>query len=333
MARLTWLADELREAGLTVVEVDGWKTRGSSSFDPVGMTWHATAGSRKGTALSEVNVILNGSETAPPPIAQLMLWRDGVIYVCAAGRCNHNKVGWAGPNKGLGNTKLLGIEMANDNRGEPWPDVQLDAARRATAAIMRRFGADPMKRLAAHYEHQPAAGKPAGETSTKTDPLGVVMTQERPRVAAIMRGDDMPLTDADLDKIEARLRPLIDAVPKATLDLDTVPNYGDDAATNPTTSVRWAVGRGAIASVVAYQVRAKVDALAAVLGHVAENVVQDDGDLDEIRAAITAARTGTVADLLAALGGASLTAEQVAAALRAALGDRAAEVGRLLAAA
>lgn len=188
--RLTWLADALRAAGCTVAEVDGWKTRGSDSFDPEGVTWHATAGSRKGTAQGEVHVILNGSTSAPPPIAQLMIWRDGTIYVCAAGRCNHNKVGWSGPNKGLGNTRLLGIEMANDNDGEPWPEVQLDAARRATAVIMRRFGADPMRRLAAHYEHQPYEGRPAGETSTKSDPFGVRMIDERPRVAAMMKGDD-----------------------------------------------------------------------------------------------------------------------------------------------
>ena len=190
--RATWLAEVLRAAGLRVVEVDGWRTRGSAEFNPIGMTWHATAGSRSATAQGEVGVIIRGSTSAPPPIAQLMIWRDGTIYLCAAGRCNHNKTGWAGPNRGLGNTALLGIEMANDNRGEPWPAAQLDAARRATAAIMLKIGADPMKRLAGHYEHQPYVGRPAGETSTKSDPAGVDMPAERRRVAALMEGDKMP---------------------------------------------------------------------------------------------------------------------------------------------
>jgi hypothetical protein len=184
--RLTWLVDELRAAGLSVVEVGGWRTRGGTEFDPVGVTWHATAGSRTATPQGEVDVILHGSTSAPPPIAQLMIWRDGRVFVCAAGKCFHNKRGWAGPNKGLGNTKLLGIEMANDNKGEPWPAEQLDAARRATAVIMRKLGADPMRRLAAHFEHQPFEGRPPGETSTKTDPFGVDMTEERPRVAALL---------------------------------------------------------------------------------------------------------------------------------------------------
>lgn len=188
--RATWLADVLRRAGCRVVEVDGWKTRGSAEFDPIGVTWHATAGSRTSTAAAEVRVLLNGSATAPPPIAQLLLDRTGTFHVVAAGRCNHNKVGWDGPNKGLGNSRLFGIEMMNDNKGEPWPAAQLDAARRGTAAIMREIGADPMRRLAAHYEHQPYATRPLGEGSTKSDPHGVVMTQERPKVAALMRGED-----------------------------------------------------------------------------------------------------------------------------------------------
>ncbi|WP_433793931.1 peptidoglycan recognition protein family protein [Actinoplanes sp. CA-252034] len=209
MPRLTWLADELRRAGLRVVEVDGWKTRGNAEFQPVGMTWHATAGSRKSTAQGEVHVILTGSNTAPAPIAQLMIYRDGVVYVCAAGRCNHNKIGWAGPNKGLGNTQLLGIEMANDNKGEPWPTAQLDAARRATAAIMRRLGADPLRRLAAHYEHQPYVGRPPGEGSTKSDPYGVDMTKERPRVAALMEENELNADDRKW--LSAEIAKLVDA--------------------------------------------------------------------------------------------------------------------------
>lgn len=215
--RLIWLASELRAAGLRVVEVDGWKTRGSEAFDPEGVTWHATAGSRTATAAGEVGVLLHGSTSAPPPIAQLMIWRDGTVYVVAAGRCNHNKVGWSGVNKGLGNTRLLGIEMANDNRGEPWPPVQLDAARRATAAILRKLGVDPMRRLAGHYEHQPAAGRPAGETSTKTDPAGVVMRDERRRVAALMKGDDMPSIEEIRDAVRTELTAFGKRDPLATI--------------------------------------------------------------------------------------------------------------------
>jgi hypothetical protein len=186
MTRLLDLPKVLRDAGCTVVEYSGWKERGSDTFDPIGVTWHATAGSRKSTPAGEAKTIaVTGSETAPAPISQLMITREGVVYVLASGRCNHNKVGWAGPNEGLGNRQLLGIECMNDNAGEPWPAAQLEALRLATAAMFVAYRWAP-KRLAAHYEHQPYAGRPAGETSTKSDPFGVVMTDERPRVAKMI---------------------------------------------------------------------------------------------------------------------------------------------------
>jgi hypothetical protein len=363
MARLTWLAHALRDAGLRVVEVPGWETRGSIEFDPVGVTWHATAGSRRGTAQGEVNVILNGSETAPPPIAQLMLWRDGTFYVCAAGRCNHNKVGWAGPNEGLGNTKLLGIEMANDNRGEPWPDVQLDAVRRATAVIMARLGADPMRRLAAHYEHQPAAGRPPGETSTKTDPYGVVMDDERPRVAAIMRGEDGVSKQNVIDALasdegaealahsikttpalrEALAWAVLAYDPGADKDGDT-PNGAVVNMTNPkpgneTVGPATALERAQVAAVVGYQIRDRVDALTALVRSLAELAAteagEDDAEMVELRARLDAALAAVKAVpglTVGALGGAGQSDAEVAAALRAALGDRARPVGQLLAA-
>lgn len=223
MPRQTWLASELRAAGLNVVEVAGWRTRGSETFYPIGVQWHATAGSRNGTAAGEVRVILNGSTSAPPPIAQLMVWRDGTIYVCAAGRCNHNKVGWDGPNKGLGNTDLLGIEMANDNKGEAWSPEQMNAARLATAVIFRKIGTDPRQRLSGHYEHQPYATRPPGERSTKSDPYGVKMSNERATVATLLREGIMALSENDKTWI-------LSNVPRAVWSFDPGWRDPDDRA-------------------------------------------------------------------------------------------------------
>lgn len=46
--RITWLPDVLRAAGLTVIEHDGWRTRGLSTsqrFEPEkgGVVWHHDA--------------------------------------------------------------------------------------------------------------------------------------------------------------------------------------------------------------------------------------------------------------------------------------------------
>jgi hypothetical protein len=153
MARALWLLDVLTDAGLTVVPVPGWRTRGGETFEPIGVTWHATAGS--GSAQDEVDVLLHGSTTAPPPIAQLMIYRDGVVYLVGAGRCNHNLTGWDGPNKGLGNTALLGIEMANNNLTDPWPDAQLDG-RHLPAARHRPVGAVGRALRAPTRRHRPA---------------------------------------------------------------------------------------------------------------------------------------------------------------------------------
>lgn len=324
--RITWLADALRDEGLRVVEVEGWKTRGSSDFDPIGVTWHATAGSRRATAAGEVGVILNGSASAPPPIAQLMLWRDGTFYVCAAGRCNHNKTGWAGPNKGLGNTQLVGLEMANDNRGEPWPDAQLDAARRGTAAIFRRLGTDPSRRLAAHYEHQPSEGRPPGETSTKTDPAGVRMSDERARVYALMTrkgGFLMALTEKQQDELYAWMRETKDRLNALTRGMPKTEDLELDVYISPE---------------IAGLAKFRTDVRNALVG-LGADMRQIDIDNDARREELASNLAGridlvdeeTAAKVLAELRSPALSTEQKAALLRSWLGGDAAAIGAILA--
>ncbi|ROO51472.1 N-acetylmuramoyl-L-alanine amidase [Micromonospora sp. Llam0] len=199
--RLLWLPEVLRSAGLTVREVDGWRDRGSSSWGPIrGVICHATAGGTGARAEDEVRVLLNGSATAPPPIAQTYLARDGVWWVVASGRCNHALTGWAGPCKGLGNAELFGVEAGNNNRGEPWPQVQLDSYQRGVAAISGRLQV-AARMVAAHREHQPWP-PPKGQTSTKSDPHGIDMTQFRARVDALQRRDaTMAISKDDVREI------------------------------------------------------------------------------------------------------------------------------------
>lgn len=183
MSRALWLPDALRGAGLNVHEVDGWRSRGSDSFDPYGVIVHATAGSRTSTDAGEIRVLLNGSNTAPPPIAQLYIGRNGHVHVVASGRCNHALTGQAGNLRGYGNSRLIGIEAANDNRGEPWPAVQYDAYLRTVAAICRQmhWGGG---RVSGHKEHQPGS---------KSDPT-FSMADFRNRVDAILHtGSPQPI--------------------------------------------------------------------------------------------------------------------------------------------
>ncbi|MDG4831945.1 N-acetylmuramoyl-L-alanine amidase [Solwaraspora sp. WMMD1047] len=193
--RILWFVEVLRAAGLTVHEVDGWRTRGSATFEPRGIMVHETRGSLRSTDAGEIRVLLNGSTTAPPPIAQLYLSRSGQWWVVASGRCNHVLTGWAGPFKGVGNGGLLGIE-AQHALGEPWTENQYRSYVRGVAALRQRTG----WAVAGHKEHQPGG---YGNPSVKTDP-SFNMDQFRRDVAGRLTGTEsiMPaLTEAQQEQL------------------------------------------------------------------------------------------------------------------------------------
>jgi hypothetical protein len=193
--RVLWLPSVLRAAGLTVHEASGWRTRGADSYGPVrGITCHHTAGSRTSTDEGEIRTLLNGSNSAPPPIAQLYLSRTGDWHVIASGLCFHNRVGWDGPNEGYGNDSLLGIEAQHSGGDEPWTARQYDSYVRGVAALVRHKapGWDvPVTRVAGHKEHQPGS---------KTDPsfdMDAFRTRVRAELATERSDDDMLVKKGD----------------------------------------------------------------------------------------------------------------------------------------
>jgi len=177
--RLLWLPDVLRAAGLSVRTYPGWERRGLEEWGPLrGIVCHATAGARNSSDAGEMRVLWEvGSSTAPVPISQLYLSRTGTWWVGASGLCYHALIGQKGPHRGYGNSALIGIEAANDNRGEPWPAAQVDAYIRGVAAICRHMGwsADV---VVGHREHQ----------NDKSDPYGIDMNDFRRRVASLLAG-------------------------------------------------------------------------------------------------------------------------------------------------
>ena len=189
--RLLWLPDVLRAAGLSVRTYPGWETRGSDRWGPLrGIVCHATAGARNSSDAGEMRVLWEtGSSTAPVPISQLYLSRTGTWWVGASGLCYHVLIGQRGPHRGYGNAALIGVEAANDNRGEPWPAVQVDAYIRGVAAICRHMGWSSDV-VVGHREHQ----------TDKTDPLGIDMHDFRRRVAALL-ADGRSGQEADMATI------------------------------------------------------------------------------------------------------------------------------------
>lgn len=202
---ISWVADVLRSAGLKVVELDGWRTRGRpGGFTPVGIVWHHTATNASTSDAAVERLLRDGRPDLAGPLSQLGLRRDGTYVVVAAGRANHNGFGTWGNDS-------IGIEAYNDGVGEPWPQAQVDAYVRGTAAICRflGWGADRVK---AHRETDP---------TRKIDPTGIDMHAARVLVAALItKGPSMSdaLTRTSAIHLTGRLIGLNAAEIKAVLD-------------------------------------------------------------------------------------------------------------------
>src|SRR5690606_37416698 len=177
--RLTWLPEVLRNAGLEVIEVDGWQGRGRSFSRPIAGIVHphtATSATAKGDYPS-LGVVRDGRSDLPRPLAQLGLGRSGTVYVIAAGIANHAGVGhWPGI---LGNYDTIGIEAEHPGTtSHPWPTVQLAACYRSAAALSAHLGL-PTDRIIGYEEWAPGR---------KIDPIAVDLHAVRRSIAAI-RGE------------------------------------------------------------------------------------------------------------------------------------------------
>jgi hypothetical protein len=135
MGRDTGIAQRLRDAGLRVIECDGWQSRGSSDFNPRGSVDHHTAGAATGNAPS-LDICINGRPDLAGPLCNVLQARDNTMYVVAAGRANHaGDGGWRGLS---GNSSVYGIERENvGTSAEPWRPDQFEAAAQAHAALVR----------------------------------------------------------------------------------------------------------------------------------------------------------------------------------------------------
>lgn len=185
---LIWLPKVLKDAGLKVAEVDGWKTRGHGDVGTIkGVMCHHTAGALAGN-MPSLRVVTNGRSDLPGPLSQLCLGRDGTFFVVAAGRASHAGRGeWEDITSG--NTSFIGIEAENTGlrtglkKDFPWPTVQMDAYERGVAAILKHIGADTIM-CCGHKEYCLPRGR-------KNDPT-FNMDTFRAKVAAIMAGTAPP---------------------------------------------------------------------------------------------------------------------------------------------
>ncbi len=152
---LTGLADILRGAGVNVVEVAGWKTRGHGVMNSVkGILIHHTAGPATGDFPS-LAVVRDGTSSLAGPLAQLGLGRTGTWFVIAAGRCYH--AGSTIDDSIYGNGNAIGIEAegtglpATDSGHANWPEVQYQSYVNGVKALQKAYGV-PTARVIGHKE-------------------------------------------------------------------------------------------------------------------------------------------------------------------------------------
>ncbi|MET7616950.1 peptidoglycan-binding protein [Streptomyces sp. NPDC005408] len=182
------LVSILRAEGAKVVEYGSWRTHNRNhmgSFGPInGVIIHHTVSS--GTDAS-VRLCYDGYAKLPGPLCHGVIAKDGTVYLISAGRANHAGAGDAdvlaavaderalpAPNdrSADGNTHFYGFECVNlGNGADPWPDAQLEAIERASAAICRAYGWSAAS-VIGHKEW----------TNQKQDPRGFSMTTMRERI-------------------------------------------------------------------------------------------------------------------------------------------------------
>lgn len=172
--RLDWLPACLRAAGLTVIEHDDWKGRGRDMQAIHGIVWHDTVTGTNWSDVRVANLLRDGRDDLPGPLAQLGLDRQGRFWMIADGLSNHN-------GKGIWGNQSIGIEAFNDGVGEPFPDAQYRAWVTGSRAICKRLGLTASK-VMGHKETDP---------SRKIDPPNIDMNQARRDIAHPQREDDL----------------------------------------------------------------------------------------------------------------------------------------------
>ena len=194
MSRHTGVVEALRDHGLTLGFCPGWETRGSSTFWPQGHVCHHDAiASRWSTP---PGLLISGRPDLAGPLCNTALEADGTVWLVAAGRANHAGTGsWRGL---VGNSTVWGTEAQNAGTGQVWPDAQIDAYVRLSAALAEYFGFTA-EMVCRHAEW----------TSRKIDAWGPWedghdWSRDMSHFRALVAqggNTDMPLNDADLFSI------------------------------------------------------------------------------------------------------------------------------------
>lgn len=152
----------LRNHGIEVIEIPGWRTRGrpasTGEFKPVGVLCHHTgAYDRLGDTANDTAyaewLAKEGRSDLPAPLAHLALSRGGVVFVLASGRANH--AGRARSSgtvaAGDGNALYIGIEAMNDGK-QGWDTKQYQTYAKLCAVLSLKVTHNSVRTVRGHKE-------------------------------------------------------------------------------------------------------------------------------------------------------------------------------------
>jgi len=189
------LVKALRNEGVRVQEHAGWREHNRNHKGPFGpmhgvMIHHTvTRGDTAKQTDDSVELCYNGHSDLPGPLCHGVIDKAGVVYLVGNGRANHAGLGDGDVLQAViderplpvdneadtdGNRSFYGFECINLGDGkDPWPEAQLEAIERVSAAICRvhRWSERSVIR---HLDWQPG----------KVDPRGVDWTAMHARIAA-----------------------------------------------------------------------------------------------------------------------------------------------------
>lgn len=129
-----------------------------------------------------ISICRTGYSTLPGPLCQGVICKKGEIHVVGYGRCNHAGLGDDDVLQAVidekpvpvdnedntdGNRHFYGFECENLGNGQdPWPDVQIEAMVRASAALLRAHDwntkGENSESVIGHKEWQPGKSDPRG---------------------------------------------------------------------------------------------------------------------------------------------------------------------------
>lgn len=206
---MLWLPEDCRKAGLDVVEITGWETRGTEfTAMPTTVLCHhtATPATARGDLPTKKLLVEGRSpknpaapDHLPGPLCQVGLGRSGTVYVVASGRANHaGKGAWKGETS---SARTLGIEAEHPGVG-PWPQPQLDAYLTLVAVLLRGIG-QTSERAAGHKEWALPKGR---KTDPNFDmaPFRRAVKARLEQISGQAQVDPQPVTPTDWDEMATK---------------------------------------------------------------------------------------------------------------------------------